>query len=41
SMLVDPWGKVLAMAPPGPRVIYGDIDLAYLEKVRAELPMGM
>jgi predicted amidohydrolase len=41
SMLVDPWGKVLAMAPPGPRVIYGDIDLVYLEKVRAELPMGM
>ena len=41
SMLVDPWGKVVALAPPGPRVIYGDIDLAYLQKVRAELPMGM
>jgi predicted amidohydrolase len=41
SMLVDPWGKVVAVAPPGPRVIYGDIDLAYLQKVRAELPMGM
>jgi len=41
SMLVDPWGKVLAMAPPGPRLIYGDIDLAYVKQVRAELPMGM
>jgi predicted amidohydrolase len=41
SMLVDPWGKVLALAPPGPRVIYGDIDLVYLDQVRAELPMGM
>jgi len=41
SMLVDPWGKVVALAPPGPRVIYGDIDLAYLQQVRAELPMGM
>jgi predicted amidohydrolase len=41
SMLVDPWGGVVALAPPGPGVIYGDIDLAYLAKVRAELPMGM
>jgi predicted amidohydrolase len=41
SMLVDPWGKVLAMAPAGPGLIYGDIDLSYLAKVRAELPMGM
>ena len=40
SMLVDPWGKVLVTAPPGPGLIYGDIDLAYIEKVRAELPMG-
>jgi predicted amidohydrolase len=41
SMLVDPWGKVLAMAAPGPRLIYGDIDLAYVKQVRAELPMGL
>lgn len=40
SMLVDPWGKVLAIAPPGPRLVYGDIKLAYLKQVRAELPMG-
>ncbi len=39
SMLVDPWGKVLGVAPDGPGLIYGDINLAYLEQVRAELPM--
>lgn len=41
SMLVDPWGKVAAMAPPGPGLVVGDINLAYIEQVRAELPMGM
>jgi predicted amidohydrolase len=41
SMLVDPWGEIVALAPPGPGVIFGDIDLAYLEEVRAKLPMGM
>ncbi len=40
SMLVDPWGRVVAMAPAGPGLVYGDINLAYLEQVRAELPMG-
>jgi predicted amidohydrolase len=41
SMLVDPWGDILAEAPPGPGLTYGDISLAYLEEVRAKLPMGM
>ena len=41
SMLVDPWGHIVAEAPPGPGLIYGDISLAYLEEVRAKLPMGM
>jgi len=41
SMLIDPWGKVVAMAPPGTGLTYGDINLAYLEEVRAELPMGI
>lgn len=39
SMLVDPWGRVLAVASDGPGLIYGNINLAYLEQVRAELPM--
>lgn len=38
SMIVDPWGKILACATNGPKVILADIDLAYLAKVRAELP---
>ncbi len=38
SMIVDPWGKVLACATNGPAVILAEIDLAYLVKVRAELP---
>lgn len=41
SMLVDPWGGIVAVAPPGPGLTYGDINLAYLEEVRAKLPMGM
>ena len=38
SMIVDPWGTILAELPAGPGVITAEIDLAYLAKVRAELP---
>jgi predicted amidohydrolase len=38
SMIVDPWGRVLARAPEGPGVINAKIDLGYLERVRNELP---
>src|SRR5262245_49488166 len=38
SMIVDPWGNVLAELPDGPGVITAEIDLDYLTKVRAELP---
>jgi predicted amidohydrolase len=38
SMIVDPWGKILAELPDGPGVISAEIDLDYLAKVRAELP---
>jgi len=38
SMIIDPWGKVLADLPDGPGVITAEIDLEYLAKVRAELP---
>lgn len=38
SMIVDPWGKVLAEASGGPEVILAEIDLSYLARVRAELP---
>ncbi len=38
SMIIDPWGRVLARAPDMPAVISAEIDLDYLAKVRAELP---
>lgn len=38
TMIVDPWGKVLAELPDGPGVITAEIDLDYLARVRAELP---
>jgi len=38
SMIVDPWGRILAQASDGPEVLVAEIDLAYLARVRAELP---
>lgn len=38
SMIVDPWGLVLAQAQDVPTVIMVDIDLAQIEHVRAQLP---
>jgi predicted amidohydrolase len=38
SMIVDPWGVVLAQAADGVGVIVADLDLDRLEGVRASLP---
>ena len=38
SMLVDPWGDVVAEQAEGPGVVVGDIDPARLAAVRAALP---
>jgi len=38
SMIIDPWGTVLACAPDGVGVITADLDLSYLEGVRRKLP---
>jgi len=38
SMVIDPWGRVMAQAVNGPEVIFAEIDQAYLSKVRRELP---
>jgi predicted amidohydrolase len=38
TMIVDPWGKILAELTDGPGVITAEIDLDYLAQVRAELP---
>jgi predicted amidohydrolase len=39
SMIVDPWGKVLAELADGPGMIIAEVDIDYLMKVRAELPV--
>jgi len=38
SMIVDPWGVVLATAPDGEGFVAADLDLAAQERVRASLP---
>ncbi|MGE0874102.1 MAG: carbon-nitrogen hydrolase family protein [Burkholderiales bacterium] len=38
SMVVDPWGEVLAMKPEGEGVIFADIDPARIAEVRKSLP---
>jgi predicted amidohydrolase len=37
TMIVDPWGKVIARASDREQVIYADIDLSYLSFVRSQL----
>jgi nitrilase len=38
SMLVDPWGTVLAAVEQGPGVVTGTLDATRLESVRQQLP---
>ncbi len=38
SMIVDPWGVVLAQAPDGEGHIAAELDLEQLERIRAQLP---
>lgn len=38
SMLVDPWGTVLATAPDTPAVITGDLDAVRVNTIRTEVP---
>lgn len=41
SLIIDPWGTVLEereTASPG--VVYGEIDLEHLRKIRASIPVG-
>ncbi len=41
SLVVDPWGEVLADGGEGPGIVYADLDLAQVEKVRGMLPSLM
>lgn len=38
SLVVDPWGRVLADGGPGPCVVMATLDLEEVEKVRKKLP---
>jgi len=38
SMLIDPWGDIVAVRDEGAGVVIGDIDLARIAEVRANLP---
>jgi nitrilase len=38
SMIVDPWGEVLAQRPEGEGVVLAEVDLARLAAVRQQLP---
>lgn len=38
SMIVDPWGLVLAQAQDRPTVIMAELDLTEIERVRAQIP---
>ncbi|HKC44796.1 MAG TPA: nitrilase-related carbon-nitrogen hydrolase, partial [Burkholderiales bacterium] len=38
TMIVDPWGKVVASRAHGPGVVVTEIDPSYEHKVRASLP---
>jgi len=38
SMIVDPWGVVLAQAPDTETHVVADLDLAHQERIRARLP---
>jgi predicted amidohydrolase len=38
SMIVDPWGLILAQAPDAETAIVADLDLSRLAEVRAKLP---
>ncbi len=38
SMIVDPWGTVLARGGAGDGIIMAEVDLDYLDRVRREIP---
>lgn len=39
SLVVDPWGAVVAQCREGPGLCYAEIDLDYLHRVRREIPV--
>lgn len=41
SMIIDPWGKILAKANNDPTVIFADVQVDLVKKVRAKIPSTM
>lgn len=39
SAVVDPWGRIVAQAGESENIIWAEIDLAYVNQVRRELPL--
>lgn len=39
SMIVDPWGEVLAKAAYGEKIIYSEIRLSRIKQIRKQLPL--
>ncbi|XP_058015988.1 deaminated glutathione amidase isoform X3 [Ahaetulla prasina] len=39
SMVVDPWGSIVAQCKEGPGLCFAEIDLAYLHRLRQEMPV--
>ena len=37
-MLIDPWGKVVDVLAEGEGIVGGNIDQAFLDQVRGNLP---
>jgi len=40
TMIIDPWGRVLACRPSGAGVVLADVDLAALREVRDRMPVS-
>ncbi len=38
SMIIDPWGQIISQAQNDETIIYGEIDLDYVYKVREKVP---
>lgn len=39
TMAIDPWGKILSSASFGEEIVYADIDLSVVEKMRQQIPL--
>jgi omega-amidase len=39
SLVVDPWGKVISNAGKDEKIVYADLNIPYIKKVRDELPI--